>query len=241
MMLKFERNWTTPENRAALLLQSPEWHGRNFEHLPAQPELSSPGCTSGVNGTSMNVAFHWNGFSCAALSKTEHFVSAFEPFNKAAYLRGLPLPATNVLGHLQVQVLSHHTLSPRHLPVQRHGSHRQPYLLSPGCETHLWLNSSHQINWWWGKPLEGHSLLTEGPPPPGEAFIPRWYVSWKHYTVSLVTQQYSPLQAVQPERSSGSDMFILFDMSSWFLFKKIIIIIKEVMETYVFSIKQFEL
>lgn len=61
---------------------------QELQHFPAQPELSPLGYTSGVNSTSMNVAFHWNGFLCAALSKTEHFVSAFEPFNIAAYLRG---------------------------------------------------------------------------------------------------------------------------------------------------------
>lgn len=97
MMLKFER---TKQSCFAASISRMTW--QELEHLPAQPELSSPGYTSGVNSTSMNVAFHWNGFSCAALSKTEHFISAFEPFNTAAYLRGLPSPVTNALGHLQV-------------------------------------------------------------------------------------------------------------------------------------------
>ena len=48
---------------------------RELQHFSAQPELSPLGYSSGVNSTSMNVAFHCNGFSCAALGKTEHFLS----------------------------------------------------------------------------------------------------------------------------------------------------------------------
>lgn len=91
MMLKFERGIKLlPKQLLCCLSLQNDLAGTSA--LPSTPRIESPGIhISGVNSTSMNVAFHWNGFLCAALSKTEHFVSAFEHFNIAAYLRGTSL------------------------------------------------------------------------------------------------------------------------------------------------------
>lgn len=51
----------------AACLQSDNW--RELQHFPARPEFYLLGSGSGVNSTSANVAFHWNGFSCAALGQ----------------------------------------------------------------------------------------------------------------------------------------------------------------------------
>lgn len=82
MMLKSEKGSQQPlQRRAALQLQSPECHGRNFyisEH--SQTESSGTEFWGEQHSTSMNVAFHWNGFSRAALDKTKHTSSVLLNF-----------------------------------------------------------------------------------------------------------------------------------------------------------------
>lgn len=72
---------------------------RELYYFPAQPEVHPLGSGSGVNSTPMNVAFHWNGFSCAAPGAK---LNTFELFNTATFLRGFPSPVTKVLSHWQV-------------------------------------------------------------------------------------------------------------------------------------------
>lgn len=85
MMLKFERGAKQPPTTGLLCCFSLQNDMTGTSALTSTTRIES----SGVNSDSMNVAFHWNGFSCAALSKTEHS-QCFEPFNIAAYWRGLP-------------------------------------------------------------------------------------------------------------------------------------------------------
>lgn len=124
-MLKLEKGTKRPSNTGHFAASVSRTAQRARELSPAQPGSRPLGWASGLNSTSVNVAFHWNGFSSAALSKTEH-CQCFEIFNVVADLRGLPSPATDGLGHSQVPVfIGCTTPSPQGdcLPVLRHSSH----------------------------------------------------------------------------------------------------------------------
>lgn len=103
MMLKSEKGTQEPSHTGHLAASVSRMTRRAREHSPAQPGSRPLGRASGLNSTSVNVAFHWNGFSSAALSKTEH-CQCFELSNVVADLWRLPSPATNSLGHSQVPV-----------------------------------------------------------------------------------------------------------------------------------------
>lgn len=160
--------------------------------------------SSGVNSTSMNVAFHWNGFSRAAWSKAE-LCQRFEPFTVAACLRGIPSPATNVLSHFRFRVL---LAAPHQCDCLWYGT---VLTISLTCSVRVrptYVGAKFQpLNpVGGGESRQGPTFWQRGPHfsgklPPTQAC---------HLALYLLEQQYRPLQAVQPERSSGSVKCFLF-------------------------------
>lgn len=63
MMLKVERGTKQPSKTGHFAASVSRTTQQAPEHSPAQPGSCPLGWASGVNSTSVNVAFHWNGFS----------------------------------------------------------------------------------------------------------------------------------------------------------------------------------
>lgn len=99
MMLKFKKGTKLLQKQDcfAACFQSDIMEG--IVALPSTARSASSGICSGANSTPMNVAFHWNGFSCVAPGAK---LNTFELFNIATFLRGFPSTATKVLSHWQI-------------------------------------------------------------------------------------------------------------------------------------------
>jgi hypothetical protein len=102
MMLKLERGTTPPKTRLLCCFSS-ELHMEGTLALPSTARIASSGMWFWGEQHFYECSLSLERFLlCCPWGKTEYFVTAFELFNIAAFLRGFPSPATKILSHYQV-------------------------------------------------------------------------------------------------------------------------------------------